>query len=85
MTINEFKAWYSGFCEGIPGAPTAAQWNKIRQRIAQLDGNDTTCSNFHALYMPTPAYRPIITNTDGTLDYDSCVAMRSLGKFEAKA
>lgn len=37
MTINEFKAWLEGFSEGVQGAPTISQWNKIKARIDSLD------------------------------------------------
>jgi hypothetical protein len=34
MTIEEFKAWLEGFSESFPdGAPTKAQWEKIKQKI----------------------------------------------------
>jgi hypothetical protein len=36
MTVDEFKAWLSGFSEAIDGAPTAAQWAKIQDKIKSL-------------------------------------------------
>lgn len=39
MKVNEFKAWFEGFCEGIGETPNLAQWNKIRDRITKLKGD----------------------------------------------
>ena len=36
MTEKEFKAWFEGFCEGIEGIPNEKQWEKIKEKIAQL-------------------------------------------------
>ena len=36
MTINEFKAWLEGFEEGMKGAPTKAQWTKVKERLGQV-------------------------------------------------
>ena len=36
MNLNEFKAWFEGFAEGIGEAPTPEQWAKIKAKIAAL-------------------------------------------------
>lgn len=36
MTISEFQAWLDGFSEAIDGAPTPAQWEKIKEKVATL-------------------------------------------------
>lgn len=37
MTVDEFKAWFEGFCDGIEGSPTVDQWAKIRDKVAKLN------------------------------------------------
>lgn len=39
MTNNEFKAWFEGFCESIDGRPTVKQFDKIKAKISEIDGN----------------------------------------------
>ena len=29
MTPSEFKAWFEGFTEAVPGVPTKAQWARL--------------------------------------------------------
>lgn len=36
MTLNEFRVWFEGFCEGLEGAPTAEQFAKLGEKIAML-------------------------------------------------
>lgn len=38
MKLDEFKAWFEGFTEGTDGAPTAKQWKRIKERVAEIDG-----------------------------------------------
>lgn len=38
MTLSEFKAWFEGFSEGINGAPTEAQFDKIKAKVAEING-----------------------------------------------
>lgn len=38
MTNTEFKAWFEGFCESIEGRPTIKQFEKIKEKIAMIDG-----------------------------------------------
>ena len=39
MTPEEFKPWFEGFTEAMEGMPTEAQWEKIKQRVGEIDGN----------------------------------------------
>ena len=39
MTNGEFKAWFEGFSESIDGRPTIKQFEKIKEKIAMLDGS----------------------------------------------
>ena len=37
MTLSEFKAWLDGYSEAFTsGAPTAAQWEKIREKLGEV-------------------------------------------------
>lgn len=37
MTLNEFQAWLEGYSEAFTsGAPTAGQWEKIREKLAEV-------------------------------------------------
>lgn len=45
MTLNEFKAWLEGYSEAFTsGAPTAAQWEKIREKLAEVKVNAASVS-----------------------------------------
>lgn len=38
MTTQEFKAWFEGFTECIEGTPSKKQWERIKNRVAEIDG-----------------------------------------------
>lgn len=40
MRSAEFKAWFEGFTEALDGLPNEAQWKRICERVATIDGND---------------------------------------------
>lgn len=43
MTPQEFKAWFLGFTEGLDdGLPTQIQWDRIRARVKEIDGQPIT-------------------------------------------
>jgi len=42
MTLSEFKAWFEGYTEGLEGAPTAAQFARIKEKVAQISGTPIT-------------------------------------------
>lgn len=42
MTPSEFKAWFDGFTEAFTGCPTKAQWARIKDRVAEIDGKPIT-------------------------------------------
>ena len=41
MHTSEFKAWFDGFTEAIKDKPTKMQWARIKERLAEVDGNYT--------------------------------------------
>lgn len=46
MTLNEFKAWFEGYTEGLEGAPTAAQFARIKEKVKAIDGTPVTQTIF---------------------------------------
>lgn len=36
MTLNEFKAWFEGFTDGMADAPTPEQWAKVKAKVGLL-------------------------------------------------
>lgn len=42
MTNKEFKAWFEGFTEALSGTPTKAQWARIKERVAEINGEPIT-------------------------------------------
>lgn len=58
MTPSEFKAWFDGFTEAFTGVPTKAQWTRVKERVAEIDGKPVTERVFVDRYWPTyiPTY-----------------------------
>jgi hypothetical protein len=53
MTPNEFKAWFDGFTEAFEGRiPTKAQWGRIKDRVAEIDGKAVTERVYVDRYWP---------------------------------
>lgn len=42
MTPKEFKAWFEGFTEAFDRVPSKAQWERVKARVAEIDGRETT-------------------------------------------
>ena len=42
MQICEFKAWFEGFTEAMTKLPTVKQWARIKARVDEIDGMETT-------------------------------------------
>ena len=57
MHSSEFKAWFEGFTEAIPGVPTKAQWARIKARVKEIDGTYTPYRVFYDRYW-YPQYGP---------------------------
>lgn len=38
MKLSEFKAWFEGFTETMTAPPNEKQWDRIKARIAEIDG-----------------------------------------------
>jgi len=52
MTLQEFKSWFSGYTEEMDSTPNEKQWKRIKDRVAQIDGTQTTVHHFHDHYYP---------------------------------
>lgn len=53
MTPQEFKSWFDGFTEALTGVPTKAQWARIKERVAEIDGKQVTERVFVDRYYPS--------------------------------
>lgn len=57
MNLQEFKAWFEGYTEQMPGRPSEDQWDRIKARIKEIDGSTTTEKIFVDRYLPSvPLY-----------------------------
>lgn len=57
MTPQEFKAWFDGFTEAFTGVPTKAQWARVKERVAEIDGRPVTERVYMDRYYPIyPSY-----------------------------
>ena len=52
MTLAEFKAWFEGFTETLEAAPNEKQWERIKARVAEINGAVTTYPVFIDRYVP---------------------------------
>lgn len=57
MTQEEFKAWFDGFCEGVDKLPTEKQWERIKERVKEINGTQITRRVFIDYYDPYNQYR----------------------------
>jgi hypothetical protein len=51
MTVAEFKAWFEGFTETLEVAPNEKQWERIKARVAEINGTVTTYPVFVDRYV----------------------------------
>lgn len=59
MTLNEFKAWFSGFTESMDGVPDEKQWERIKARVKEIDNVAITNTVFVDRYVePYRRYWP---------------------------
>jgi hypothetical protein len=42
MTLIEFKAWFDGFTENMAGPPNVTQWERIQERVKEIDNKPVT-------------------------------------------
>jgi len=53
---TEFKSWFTGFSEGIGNKPNAAQWERIKEMVAKIDGKAVTEIVYRDWYYGHPWY-----------------------------
>jgi len=62
MTPSEFKAWFDGFTEALEGVPSEKQWERIKARVAEIDGKPITeriyVDRYWSDYWPRPYVGP---------------------------
>lgn len=59
MTPNEFKAWFDGFCEVLPGSPNFEQWKILKKRIKEIDANPINYQpHYVQYYLPSQTHLP---------------------------
>ena len=58
MSMSEFKMWLEGFEEAIDGAPTKAQWKKIKVKLSEVMSDSYPV--YPAPHYPTWPYTPVI-------------------------
>jgi len=51
VTSIEFKAWFAGFTDGFAGPPDEKRWERVKERVAQIDEAPATQYTFHN-YLP---------------------------------
>lgn len=91
MTPREFKAWFEGFTEAFDRVPSKAQWERVKARVAEIDGKETTervyidrYVNRYFPYYSAVSYQSVLQGT-GSAGYSSLTAMNTLGRAEAQS
>lgn len=56
MTPSEFKSWFDGFVEGMDSQPNENQWERIKARVAEIDGKPVTYPVYVNRYWPSGYY-----------------------------
>ncbi len=51
MSVEQFKAWFEGFAEGIGESPNADQWARILKKVDELEPKPLE------KFKPGPVYR----------------------------
>ena len=88
MTLDEFKAWFEGFTEAIPGPPNKKQWDRIKERVGEIAGWRVRYPTGHWRDRPWGAYTlPSITTTTygGARDSTALVGLTGLVGAEYRA
>ncbi|RTL71804.1 MAG: hypothetical protein EKK41_08030 [Hyphomicrobiales bacterium] len=91
MKLDEFKAWFEGFTESMERAPTAKQWKRIKERVAEIDGAPVTERIYLDRYWPVvqPLYQPWYVNSPhwrrasaSTTQYQNGLSSSLQGQFD---
>lgn len=71
MTLDEFKAWFEGFTENVDGQPTKKQWERIKARVGEIDGQVTPYPVYIERYYK-PWWQPVWST--GGIQYSNAAA-----------
>lgn len=97
MTLNEFKAWFEGFSEGIETVPTVKQFAKIKAKVAEINEMPVTRQYFLHNYPTWPHQNapwwqnPVVSYSAGAAPMDHGVGRAVLAapnggdSFDAQA
>ncbi len=72
MTIAEFRAWFEGYTENISDKPSAAQWERIKERVNEITPQPIWIDP--SIYKPFETYEPPtqLPYTPGTPYFTTC-------------
>lgn len=100
MNLSEFKAWFDGFTENMKGPPTKKQWERICERVGEIQETTSTSypvfieryRNWHPWWVWNGASYTLSNNSNPSVSahdvdhfkFDSNVAYNSLGKQDAE-
>lgn len=99
MQLSEFKAWFEGYTEGLEGAPTKAQFDRIKAKVSEITGTPITYPVYIDRYVePYRRYYATWASSGGAVgsgtqllstagragDFQGEAAMYALGKAEAQ-
>lgn len=82
MTPNEFKAWFDGFTEAFEGRiPTKSQWERIKDRVAEIDGKSVTHTVYMDRYLPSYPYQPWYHRYSGGVCTTNTLGLSGAGSY----
>lgn len=85
MTPSEFKAWFDGFTEAFTGCPTKAQWARVKERVAEIDGKPVTERVYVDRYWQGVLPRTVYWGTAGSTAIGLCGGANTVQQYsEAK-
>jgi hypothetical protein len=83
MTPQEFRAWFDGYCENIENKPSQKQWDRIKSRVGEMDGQSTSYLVFLNHYWrpywtwPSgPAYPFTASTAQSSITSDQAIPMQ---------
>ena len=74
MTPQEFKAWFDGFTENCDGPPNEKQWDRIKARVAEINGVSITYPVYVDRYYPSYPPRYWYSTTPNYLGGAQCIS-----------
>lgn len=79
MMLAEFKAWFEGYTEGLEGAPTKAQFNRIKEKVKEINSTPITQTVYlHDYYRPWREYYDRTLTSRGSMTSAQGVSQMTL-------